>query len=142
PHSRPVGGTNFCSRRTNGIQILGLRQRCARSRKLVLNVPDPNLDWRHTALHKKDNKCDNNKPRKRHPARHGCTRAGLFGLRFFLRPTEFYDIVTHAALSTRAATPMPPAVQTEISALLLVCPAKSLAVRPRIRAPVAANGWP
>src|SRR5690606_32587821 len=48
----------------------------------------------------------------------------------------------HPAASSRAATPMPPAVQTEISARLPACPASRLAASPRMRAPVAAKGWP
>ena len=44
--------------------------------------------------------------------------------------------------STSAATPMPPAVQTEISARCFCVVARSFAVAPRMRAPVAANGWP
>ena len=44
-------------------------------------------------------------------------------------------------LSMMAATPMPPAVHTEISPRP-PCSASSLARLPTMRAPVAANGWP
>src|SRR5688500_14380636 len=63
-----------------------------------------------------------------------------FGL--LLDPAEFDDIIAHAALSTRAVTPCPPAVHTEINARLPGSVDSSFAVSPRIRAPVAANGCP
>src|SRR5690554_2552503 len=93
-------------------------------------------------LHQVDCHRQRDHARERHPAGQWTARLphGRFGLLF--GAAELDDILAHAALSTMAVTPWPPAVQTEISARLPGSVAKSFAVSPNMRAPVAANGCP
>src|SRR5690606_33331225 len=73
---------------------------------------------------------------ERHPAGQYQYLARRLGLGLFFDLAEFDNIIAHAAPSTRAVTPCPPAVHTEISARLPGSAASNLAVSPRMRAPV------